>query len=124
MKDTRLENQNTKAAPEQKMCERKNALKGSRISCCFMVIKATVCICAALGWWGVLYPELTLMPGTYAIAGEETAGGKAVQKSKEVVKWKFNSDIYEKLLEAEAGQIQFKSKLLLMLRSISGENCS
>ena len=68
---------------------------------------------AALGWWGVLYPELTLTPDTYAIVGEEKAGGEAVQKAEEVVKWDFSSDIYKKLLEAEAGQIQFKSRLLL-----------
>lgn len=100
------------------------AVKGSRISCCVTALKAAACICAALGWWGVLYPELTLTPDTYVIVGEETAGGEAVQKSEKVVEWDFTSDIYEKLLEAEAGQIQFKSRLLLMLRSASGENGS
>ncbi len=89
-----------------------------------LAVKAVACVCAALGWWGVLYPELTLTPDTYAIVGEEKAGGEAVQKAEEVVKWDFSSDIYKKLLEAEAGQIQFKSRLLLMLRSVSGENCS
>ena len=61
---------------------------------------------ACYGWWGVIYPELTMLPSTYEIVYEET----------EVVEWNSDSQIYWKILEADPEQIRFKSRLLTMLK--------
>ena len=47
---------------------------------------------ACYGWWGVIYPELTMLPSTYEIVYEETEATEAetVQTGPEVVEW--NSD--------------------------------
>lgn len=81
------------------------------------VIKAVVCVCAALGWWGVLYPELTMMPDTYRIVKEDQTSQE--QKiSQESTEWDFDRDIYFEILQAPAGQVRFKSRLLMSLKEI------
>ena len=73
----------------------------------------TVCY----GWWGVIYPELAMLPSTYEIVCEEQAEEtKTVQKDAEVVEWNSDSQIYWKILEADPEQIHFKSRLLTMLK--------
>ena len=44
---------------------------------------------ACYGWWGVIYPELTMLPSTYEIVYEETEATEAetVQTGPEVVEW-------------------------------------
>ena len=72
---------------------------------------------ACYGWWGVIYPELTMLPSTYEIVYEEQAEEtKTVQKDAEVVEWNSDSQIYWKILEADPEQIRFKSRLLTMLK--------
>ena len=73
---------------------------------------------ACYGWWGVIYPELTMLPSTYEIVYEETEAveGETVQKSPEVVEWNSDSQIYWKILETDPEQIRFKSRLLTMLK--------
>lgn len=71
-------------------------------------IRVIVCICAALGWWGALYPELTLTPDTYAIVDEDGT----VHREQNMVEWDFNSDIYRTILETDSSNIRFRSKLL------------
>lgn len=68
----------------------------------FVGLKITACVCAAFGWWGVLYPELVLTPDTYRVCQETE--GKVQQQSGE--------EIYFQLLEAEKGEIHFRSRLL------------
>lgn len=71
-------------------------------------VRVVLSLCAALGWWGILYPELTMTPDTYrVICGQET-----VQKEADVVEWDFDEDIYRDILNADRSQIRFKSKLL------------
>lgn len=70
-------------------------------------IRIFLCVCAALGWWGILYPELTLTPDTYVVIDEDGA----VHRAQDMVEWNVDSDIYRILLESE-GRIHFKSKLL------------
>lgn len=77
-------------------------------------IKIFLGVCAAFGWWGLLYPELTMTPDTYAVIGEET-----VQELPEVVEWDFDSDIYRDILEADRSQIHFRSRLLKELRCVT-----
>lgn len=79
--------------------------------------KVAVVALACYGWWGVIYPELTMLPSTYEIVYEEQAEEtKTVQKDAEVVEWNSDSQIYWKLLEADPEQIHFKSRLLAMLK--------
>lgn len=67
-------------------------------------VRITLAICAALGWWGVLYPELTMTPDTYAAADVREA------------EWEFDSGIYYRLLNAQEGELSFKSRILEELR--------
>lgn len=69
--------------------------------------RVIVGVCAALGWWGFIYPELSLTPDTYCIVWEDDT----VQPTTDVVKWEFDNDIYLDLLEAKPGQIRMKSRL-------------
>lgn len=73
---------------------------------------------ACYGWWGVIYPELTMLPSTYEIVydEQETAETDTVQTSREVVEWNSDSQIYWKILETDPEQIRFKSRLLTMLK--------
>lgn len=73
-----------------------------------MSIHIMLGICAAFGWWGLLYPELAMTPSTYKVIYEDTA----VQKQENVVKWDFDDDIYWEILEADRSQIRFRSRLL------------
>lgn len=78
------------------------------------VIKMVLCICAAFGWWGVLYPELAMTPDTYRIVREDLQD-KATQKTAD---WDFDREIYFEILQADAVQVQFKSRLLMSLKEI------
>ncbi len=79
-----------------------------------LVFRICCCICAAFGWWGVLYPELAMTPSTYTIVYEDTS----VQKQEEVVEWEFDSGIYEEVLNANRSQIRFRSRLFMNLREL------
>lgn len=71
-------------------------------------IRIVFSICAALGWWGMLYPELTMTPDTYEIIWEEDAA----QAEDKLQEWAPDSDIYRMILEADGSRIRFKSRLL------------
>lgn len=65
-------------------------------------------LCATLGWWGLLYPELTLTPDTVKVSVEDEDGNlKAVPQD-----WSFDSSLFLELLNADREQISFRSKLL------------
>ncbi len=70
-------------------------------------------LCAALGWWGLLYPELTLTPDTVKISVENEEG----ELSALPLKWSFENNLYLDLLNAESGQISFRSRLLTDISS-------
>lgn len=80
-------------------------------------IRITACICAALGWWGILYPELTMTPDTYRVVSE----GSSVQTEPKVVEWDFDSNIYSKILNTDPGRIRFQSKLLQTAAEVLGK---
>ncbi|MCR5755920.1 MAG: hypothetical protein K6G30_14055 [Acetatifactor sp.] len=68
-------------------------------------IRPILIICVALGWWGMLYPELTLTPQTCVV---RQADGTAVDAEKmQAIK----KDLYQMILEADRSHIRFKSKL-------------
>lgn len=69
---------------------------------------ALLTLCACLGWWGFLYPQLSMTPDTYRVIREDGT----VQEEEEVVKWDFEGSIYTEILNAGSGRIRFRSALL------------
>ncbi|MCM1568660.1 MAG: hypothetical protein NC081_04345 [Roseburia sp.] len=82
------------------------------------ILKLAAVICAALGWWGFLYPELTLTSDTYRVVWEEeeqTAGrgvpaGAANQEADE------RKEGYRELLQADSCRIKVRSRLYLTIK--------
>lgn len=74
-------------------------------------IKKTMWVIFALGFWGVLYPELTLTEDTLRIVWAD---------GKEQEEWEKESaaKIYYDLLQAEPKQIKIKSRLLEILAGL------
>lgn len=72
-----------------------------------------VTVSAALGWWGVLYPELTMTPDTYCVVYEEKSVPSAtyMQERTGAAAWKLDNDIYTTVLGAERSQIRIRSRL-------------
>ena len=70
-----------------------------------------VSMCAALGWWGLLYPELALTPDTVKITVENDESNLDALP----LEWDYPSKLYLNLLDADEGQIIFRSKLLTNL---------
>lgn len=68
-------------------------------------------VCAALGWWGLLYPELTLTPDTVAVCAEDEEGCPGARE------WSFDGDFYLDLLSAGRERITFRSRLLTDLNT-------
>ncbi len=73
---------------------------------------AVLSLCAALGWWGILYPQLTMTPDTYRVVSEDGT----VQEDVCMVEWDFEGDIYTEILNADPGRVRFRSGLLESLR--------
>lgn len=69
---------------------------------------AGLILCGAMGWWGVLYPQLTMTPDTYRVVSEDGT----VQNSSDVIEWDFDDTIYMEILNAGSSRIRFRSKLL------------
>lgn len=77
-------------------------------------IRAVVGICAAMGWWGFLYPELTMTADTYEIVRVE----EVADAEDHMIEWDSDEDIYKMILEAEEGQIRYRSRFLMQLESV------
>lgn len=71
-------------------------------------IRVIASMCAALGWWGLLYPELTLTPDTVKVSVEDKEGNCNTVPQE----WDFDSSLYLDLLNAGEGQIRIRSRLL------------
>lgn len=76
-------------------------------------IRVAAGLCAALGWWGLLYPELALTPDTVKISVEDEDGTLSAPSQE----WSFDSPLYLDLLSAERSQITVRSRLLTELKS-------
>ena len=77
-------------------------------------ISAALAVCAALGWWGAIYPQFTLLRGTYEIVCEEEGqrGDEAVQSGESVIESEPDgAELYWEILEADCSRIRFKSRL-------------
>lgn len=71
-------------------------------------IRIAVSMCAALSWWGLIYPELTLTPDTVRLVREDE-NGILLEQSPE---WNFDGSLYRELMNAGPGSITFRSRLL------------
>ncbi|MCI9143019.1 MAG: hypothetical protein HFH87_10410 [Lachnospiraceae bacterium] len=71
-------------------------------------LRIAVSLCAALGWWGLIYPELTLTPETVKVS-METEDGRLQELPGE---WDFDSSLYQEILDADRSKITFRSRLL------------
>ena len=77
-------------------------------------IRIATGICAALGWWGMLYPQLTLTPDTVTVRQTAASGVSQEQPAD----WDFDSELYLELLNAGPDNIHFRSRFLLDLNSL------
>ena len=74
-------------------------------------IRIIIGLCAALGWWGLLYPELVLTPDTVKIVAEDGA------EEPDSLELSFDSRLYLDLLNAGRDKIIPRSKLLTDISS-------
>lgn len=77
-------------------------------------IRIIAAFCAALGWWGLLYPELTLTPDTVRIICEAEDGSETLSDRE----WELTDSLYLELLGAERTSIRFRSRLLTELNAL------
>ena len=76
-------------------------------------IRIITAMCAALGWWGLLYPELTLTPETVRIVIEDASGQEiSLDRNKSL-----DDSFYLELLEADSGSVRFRSRILTELNA-------
>lgn len=80
-------------------------------------MRVILCMCAAMGWWGMLYPQLSMTKDTYKIIYED----ETVQESVEEEEWDFDSDIFEKIMKAEDGKVRVRSKLWMLIEALFKE---
>ena len=77
-------------------------------------IRITTGICAVLGWWGLLYPQLALTPDTVTVIPSSEDGNFEEQS----LKWDFDGSLYLDLLNAGPDKITFRLKILTDLSSL------
>ncbi len=75
-------------------------------------IRVVAGLCAAIGWWGLLYPELALTPDTVKICVEDETGTLSEKTSE------WTSTLYLDLLNADRGQITLRSRLFTELKEL------
>lgn len=68
--------------------------------------------CAAFGWWGALYPQFTLLSGTYKVVREADSGLDASVPAEELsTEAAKDGTLYWQILCADRSQIRVKSKI-------------
>ncbi len=76
-------------------------------------LRIVTALCAALGWWGLLYPGLTLTPDTVRIVCEdENSEEIAADRLRDL-----DGGLYLELLGTDRGNIRFRSRLLTELNA-------
>lgn len=84
-------------------------------------MRAVVTICAALGWWGIWFPELAVWTEVVCVV-EDGQQGKSVQMEENVVECEDVRRICEGLLKADKEQIRLKSRLLVLIERYLQKN--
>lgn len=74
----------------------------------FLGIRVVLGMCAALGWWGLLYPQLTFTPDTVSIKAEDKDGTIRAEEAE----WDFDASLYREFLAAGPDKIILRSRLL------------
>lgn len=77
----------------------------------WFVLRIGIGLWAALGWWGLIYPELTLTPDTVNVYREDENGELCPLPQE----WSFDSRLYAELLKASPEKITLRSRLLTNL---------
>lgn len=77
-------------------------------------LRAVLSLCAALGWWGIWFPELAVWAEAVCVV-EEDSESAAVQRGENVAEYETAREIYDGLLHADREQIQVKSRLLQLV---------
>lgn len=72
-------------------------------------ISGILAVCAAIGWWGFLYPQFSLLEGTYRVVNEEPAAKSDQTVTESELD---SSELYWSILDADSGRVRFKSRLL------------
>lgn len=75
-------------------------------------LKLLMWVCAALGWWGIFYPEFTLTADTCRIVDES---GNCIETEDYG-----GIELYGEILQAGRGRIRLKSRLLSVMTDDSG----
>ncbi len=73
------------------------------------VVSGIMAVCAAIGWWGALYPQFTLVEGTYGIVYEDEDAMICDDITEAELE---GSKLYWSLLNEDCRNIKFKSRLL------------
>jgi len=73
----------------------------------WLKLRAAMTICAAFGWWGLLYPEFVLTPETVQVYEK---GSELLPTATEHSRFNCR-ELYGKLLSADREDITFRSKL-------------
>lgn len=77
------------------------------------ILAAGLMLSMAAGWWGVLYPQLTLNEGTYRIVTEdgEVIGGEVVD-GKRGGREADGTVVYMEMLNADRSQLRFRCRFV------------
>lgn len=77
-------------------------------------LRMIAALCAALGWWGLLYPEFTLTPDTVRVVCETEDGAEETATFDQ----SFGNSLYLELLGADRGSIRLRSRLFAELNAL------
>lgn len=83
--------------------------------------RAVLMICAALGWWGIWFPELAVWADAVCVVTQDSAQG-SVQQGEKVVECDTAQEICDGLLHADKEQIQLRSRLFTLLEQYLQKN--
>lgn len=75
-------------------------------------ISAVLTFCAVLGWWGAIYPQFTLLQGTYRIVYEDTFMEESTAEPDTKESEIDRRELYWEILNADSSHIRLKSRLL------------
>lgn len=81
------------------------------------ILSVILTICSVLGWWGALYPQFTLLEGTYSVVCEE----ETMQAGDDMVECELDKEeLYWEIMSADRSCIRMKSRLLEDLKALQG----
>lgn len=76
-------------------------------------IRIIIVLCVTIGWWGLLYPELSMTPDTVQIVSENENAKDGSQQDVSLS----DGSLYLDLLKAGRSKIRFRSRLLTELNA-------